>query len=111
MDFTEITMRNVLDFCAAMIILFEFCKWVFNLGSPFTELKKRVDQHDLFFKKDKDHLKRIDDKVGRIDDGVVVMGKALNELLRHVITGNDIEELKTQQKALNDYFYDDKGKN
>ena len=107
-DFTDITIRNILDFCAAMIILVEFCKVALDLGSPFKELKKRVDQHDTFFRKDKDHLKKIDDKVGKIDDGVIVMGKALNELLRHVITGNDIDELKSQQKALNDYFYDDK---
>ena len=104
-DLSRITFQDIVNFAAACIVLFEFGKWLISFGNPIVELKKRVDEHDDLFQNDKDHLDRIDDAVGRIDEGVIVLGKALNELLRHQITGNDVEALKDQQKKVNDYFY------
>lgn len=101
----NITVKDIIDFCALMIIVFNFGKWLLTFGNPIIELKKRVDRHDDLFSKDKEHLEKIDGAMKKIDEGVTVLGKALNEMLRHEISGNDISELKAQQKALNDYFY------
>lgn len=107
-DLTKVTFQDIVNFAAACIVLFEFGKWLISFGNPIVELKKRIDAHDAKFRSDEDHLNSIDGAVGKIDEGVTVLGKALNELLRHEITGNDVEALKTQQTRLNDYFYGDK---
>ena len=108
MDLSQVTIKDVIDFFAVMIIVFNFGKWLLSFGNPIVELKKRIDRHDELFDKDKQHLDSIDTAITKIDDGVTVLGKAMNELLRHEISGNDINELKTQQKSLNDYFYGEK---
>ena len=104
----EITWQTLINFFAGCIVVFEFAKWIISFGNPFVELKKRLDAHDKLFSSNKEHLQKIDEAVSRIDDGVTVLGKALNELLRHEISGNDVAELKAQQKNLNDYFYGEK---
>ena len=104
-DLTKITFQDVVNFAAACIVLFEFVKWLISFGNPIVELRKRVDKHDELFGKDKDHFDTVDEAVKRIDGGVIVLGKAMNELLRHEITGNDIDALKEQQKKMNDWFY------
>lgn len=108
MDLSNVTVKDIIDLLAVLIIVFNFGKWLISFGNPIVELRKRIDGHDKLFSKDKDHLDRIDDAVNRIDEGVTVLGKALNELLRHEITGNDVEALKSQQTNLNDYFYGDR---
>lgn len=105
LDLSKVTFQDIVNLAAACIVLFEFGKWLISFGNPIVELKKRVDEHDGMFKNDKSRLDNIDNAVGRIDEGVTVLGKALNEMLRHEITGNDVDALKEQQKRLNDYFY------
>ena len=104
-DLTKVTFQDIVNFAAACIVLFEFGKWLISFGNPIVELKKRVEEHDAMFKSDENHLDNIDGAVAKIDEGVTVLGKALNELLRHEISGNDVGALKEQQKKLNDYFY------
>lgn len=108
MDLTAVTIKDLIDFFALMIIVFNFGKWLLTFGNPIIELKKRVDRHDDLFSKDEEHLDKVDKAITNIDDGITVLGKAINELLRHEVSGNDIGELKAQQKALNDYFYGEK---
>lgn len=107
-DLTKVTFQDIVNFAAACIVLFEFGKWLISFGNPIVEMKKRIDNHDAKFQSDENHLNSIDGAVSKIDEGVTVLGKALNELLRHEITGNDVEALKKQQTRLNDYFYGDK---
>lgn len=101
----NITVQNIIDFFAICIIVFTFFKWVISFGNPIVELKKRVDAHDKLFANDKAHLEKIDKGVSQIDEGMSVMGQALAEMMKHEITGNDIEALKGQQKRVNDYFF------
>ena len=105
MENLQITWDTILKIGAGLIILFEFGKWIISFGNPIVELKKRVDAHDKLFANDKTHLEKIDKGVSRIDEGVSILGQALSEMIKHEITGNDIEALKTQQKRVNDYFF------
>lgn len=108
MSIENITVRNIIDFFAICIIVFQFFKWIISFGNPFVELKKRVQTLESYMGKDKDHFDSIDAAIRKMDDGITVLGKAINEMLRHEITGNDIQALKEQQKEVNNYFYGDK---
>lgn len=105
MENLQITWDTILKIGAGLIILFEFGKWIISFGNPIVELKRRVDAHDKLFANDKGHLEKIDKAVTQIDEGVSVLGRALSEMMKHEITGNDIEALKEQQKKVNDYFF------
>lgn len=97
---------TIIKVAAGMIVLFEFGKWIVSFGDPIVELKKRVDAHDKLFANDKGRLDRIDKAVTQIDEGVGIMGRAISEMMKHEITGNDIDALKSQQAKVNDYFFD-----
>lgn len=105
MESLHITWDTILKIGAGLIILFEFGKWIISFGDPIVELKKRMDAHDKLFASDKGHIERIDKAVTQIDEGVSVLGRAINEMMKHEITGNDIGALKEQQKKVNDYFF------
>ena len=108
MESLQITWDTLLRIGAGLIVLFEFGKWVISFGNPIVELKNRLDAHDKMLDNDKKHLEKIDKGLGKVDEGVAIIGRAMNELLKHEITGNDIQELRQQQKFVNDYFYDAK---
>lgn len=102
----EITWDTLLKIAAGLIVFFEFGKWVISFGNPIVELAKRLDAHDKMLDNDKKHLEKIDKGLVKVDEGVATIGRAMNELLKHEITGNDIQELRQQQKLVNDYFYE-----
>ena len=105
------TWDTLLKIAAGLIVLFEFGKWIISFGNPIVELRKRVEVLENYLNNDKDHFTKIDQAIKEIDDGVVVLGKAINEMLKHEITGNDIDELKKHQRRVNDYFYGEKEHN
>ena len=108
MESLQITWDTILRLVAGLIVLFEFGKWIVSFGNPIVELKNRIDKHDTLLDNDKKHLEKIDKGLNKVDEGVATIGRAMNELLKHEITGNDIQELRQQQKLVNDYFYDAK---
>lgn len=101
----QITPDSIIKVLAGLIVLFEFGKWVISFGNPIVEMRKRLDAHDKLFANDKTHLEKIDKGVSQIDEGLSILGQALAEMMKHEITGNDIEALKSQQKRVNDYFF------
>lgn len=108
MESLQITWDTLLKIGAGLIVLFEFGKWIVSFGNPIVELKKRVDAHDRLFANDKSHLDKVDKGIARIDEGVSILGRALSEMMKHEITGNDIQALREQQRRVNDYFYETK---
>lgn len=102
---SNVTIKDLINLAAVCVIVFQFFKWIISFGNPIVEMKKRLDAHDKLFANDKTHLEKIDKGVSRIDEGVSILGQALSEMIKHEITGNDIEALKTQQKRVNDYFF------
>ena len=104
----QVAWDTILKIVAGLIVLFEFGKWVISFGNPIVDLKKRVDAHDKLFANDKSHLDKVDKGITRIDEGVSILGRALSEMMKHEITGNDIQALREQQRRVNDYFYEAK---
>lgn len=76
--------------------------WVFKfaLESVKRDVNKRWDEKD---RDDKEYRKeQIEDAI-RAQRGQQVMGNALREILRHMITGNHIEDLERVQQDLEVY--------
>lgn len=101
----SITIEQIIEFVAGAIILFQFGKWLVSFANPIVEIRKRVDKHDEFFANDKEKIDELTDKIDHLDDGLSVLGMALAELINHTVTGNDIDELKKQQKEITNFFY------
>lgn len=101
----SITVEHIIEFVAGAIVLFQFGKWLVSFANPFVELRKRVDKHDEFFANDKERIEELDKKLNRIEEGQSVLGMALAELINHSVTGNDIHELKKQQKEITRFFF------
>lgn len=101
----SITVDHIIEFVAGAIILFQFGKWLVSFANPIVELRKRVDKHDEFFANDKEKIDELTEKIDHLDDGLSVLGMALAELINHTVTGNDIDELKRQQKEITNFFY------
>lgn len=101
----SITVDQIIEFIAGAIILFQFGKWLISFANPIVEIRKRVDKHDEFFANDKEKIDELTDKIDHLDDGLSVLGMALAELINHTVTGNDIDELKKQQKEITNFFY------
>lgn len=106
------TWDTLLKIAAGLIVFFEFGKWVISFGNPIVklkeaveEIKRRLDRHDELFANDKSHLEKIDNGVSQIDEGLSVLGRAISEMMKHEISGDDIDALKEQQKYVNDYFF------
>ena len=101
----SITVDQIIEFVAGAIILFQFGKWLISFANPIVEIRKRVDKHDEFFANDKEKIDEVTEKIDHLDDGLSVLGMALAELINHTVTGNDIDELKKQQKEITKFFF------
>lgn len=105
-----VTWDTLLKLGAGLIIIFQVGKWLISFGNPIVEMKKRLDKHDEFLAKDKEHLEKVDKSVQRIDEGLGVLGLAIAEMMNHEVSGNDVEKLKRQQEKVTTYFYGRKTK-
>lgn len=107
----EVTWQTLTTIAAGLIILFQLGKWIISFGNPFVELKRRIDKHDTFLQRDKDHLEKVDQSIQQIDEGLSVVGLAVAEMISHEISGNDVSKLKRQKEKLETYFYGRKNDN
>lgn len=105
----HVTLQNIINALAALIVVFNFIKWIISFANPIVEMKDHLLAHDKMLDNDKKHLEKVDKGIKRLDEGVSIIGRSMNELLKHEITGNDIQALKEQQRYLNNYFYNAKG--
>lgn len=101
----SITLDEILEFVAGAIILFQFGKWIVSFANPIVDLRKRLDKHDQFFANDKEKIEKLTDTINHTDEGLAIVGMALAELINHTVTGNDIDELKKQQKEIMNFFF------
>lgn len=69
--------------------------------NPVDDLKKRVDDLE---RKISDSYPRYDSKIEVIEDGNRVVQRAILELLKHSIDGNNIDGLKDAEKELSKYL-------
>ena len=69
--------------------------------NPVDDLKKRVEDLE---RKIADSYPRYDKKIIEIEDGNRVVQRAILELLKHSIDGNNIDGLKEAEKELSKYL-------
>ena len=69
--------------------------------NPVDDLKKRVEELE---RKIADSYPRYDSRIEKIEEGNRGVQKAILELLKHSIDGNNIDGLKEAEKKLSDYL-------
>lgn len=104
----DISVKQIIEAIALLIVVFQFGKWLVSFANPIVDLKKRLDKHDQFFANDKEKITGLTETVRHTDEGLAVVGIALAELINHTVTGNDIDELKKQQKEITRFFFTEK---
>ena len=104
----NIRLEQIVEALALMIVIFQFGKWLVSFANPIVDLRKRLDKHDTFFANDKEKIEGLTETVNHTDEGLAIVGMALAELINHTVTGNDIDELKKQQKEITRFFFIEK---
>ena len=116
MENITVTFNTMLQLFGAIAVIGGGIKIIVSLFSPFRDLKTEMEKIMGFLAKDKerldegeDRMDNLGERMDRIDEALSVLGLAVSEMINHQVTGNDAEELKKQQKKLNEYFYNKKG--
>lgn len=97
MENIEITFNTILQLFGAIAVLGGGIKIIVSAISPYRDLKERM-------KKAETKAERIDQSLKRIEDAQKIQGKALMELLNHIITGNDIDALKEKYDEMVEHY-------
>lgn len=93
MENIEITFNTILQLFGAIAVLGGGIKIIVSALSPYRDLKERM-------KKAESKTQGVEQALNRIEDAQKIQGRALMELLNHMITGNDIEALKDRYDEL-----------
>jgi predicted nuclease with TOPRIM domain len=117
MDNITVTFNTILQLFGAIAVVGGGVKILVNLFNPFRNLKAEVEAIRGFLDRDNQRLKEgdkrmkeLDEKIDKLDDAMSEVGLAMSELMEHMISGNDVDELRKRQKRLNEYFYKGKEK-
>lgn len=73
-------------------------------GSPNRSQNKRLDDLEMWRKEVDRRLSIGDDHFRDIDNSNQVTQRAILALMKHAINGNDIDELRKAEQALEDYL-------
>lgn len=95
----EITYNTILQIFGAIAVIGGGIKIILTALSPYKDLKDKV-------KRQAEKIKGVESTLERIEESQRVQGKALMELLNHIITGNDIDKLKERHDDLVDHYID-----
>ena len=95
----EITYNTILQIFGAIAVIGGGIKIIVTAFSPYRDIKEKV-------KKQAEKIAGVESSLERIEESQRVQGKALMELLNHIITGNDIEKLKERHDELVDHYID-----
>lgn len=99
MENIEITYNTILQIFGAIAVIGGGIKIIITAFSPYKELKAKV-------KKQAERIEGVESALKRIEESQRVQGRALMELLNHIITGNDIDKLKERHDALVEHYID-----
>lgn len=99
MENIEITYNTILQIFGAIAVIGGGIKIIVSALSPYRDIKDKV-------KKQAEKIAGVESALVRIEESQKVQGKALMELLNHIITGNDIDKLKERHDELVDHYID-----
>ena len=115
MENVTITFNTLLQLFGAVAVVGGGLKIIISMFNPFRELKAEVNNIKGFLEDEKKRLKDgdkkmdyLDKRMDKMDEALSVLGLSMSEMINHMLTGNDEEALREQQRKLNEYFY--KGK-
>lgn len=102
------TPGQLLAICSAIVVISGAVHVMINLfykvsaptkiqNKRLDNIETRLDEHDLLFKND---LQRFD----RLEEGTHVTQRAILALLSHSIDGNEVDELRSAKKELQEYL-------
>lgn len=104
MEHIVITWNTVLSFFGAVAIIGGGIKVLAQLLNPFKELKEHLKKHDEMLHNDNERIKEQDKALARIEEGQKIQGRAMMEILNHMITGNDTDKLKERYQEMVDFY-------
>ena len=78
--------------------------WKDRSKAPYKELKARMESVEKEIEQMHGYLTNDYEKIGGLEDGGKVLMESMNALLGHGIDGNNIEEMRTSRKHLNEYL-------
>ncbi len=101
MEHIMITVDTVLQFFGAVAVIGGGVKIIVSAFSPYRNMKDKLKKHDELFDNDNKRINGMETSLKRIEESQTLQGRALMELLNHIITGNHVEKL---EKRYNDLF-------
>ena len=72
--------------------------------SPHKEMAKKVEDLEHHVEEIEARLKNDNWRIEQLEDGVRVLLESMGALLSHSIDGNNMEEMKSAKKKLNEYL-------
>ena len=104
MEQIMITVDTVLQFFGAVAVVGGGVKIIISAFSPYREMKEKLKKHDGLFDKDNKRINGIEESLERIEESQKLQGRAIMELLNHVITGNHMDKLEKRYGDLMDHY-------
>ena len=106
MESIIITFDTVLQFFGAIAVIGGGVKIIVSAFSPYRDMKQKLKNHDKQFEENNKRIDGIEGTLERIEESQRLQGKALMELLNHIITGNHIDKLEGRYNDLMKHYID-----
>lgn len=103
MDNLTITFQTVLAFFGAVAVIGGGIKLILEATTPFKQLHKRQNDMEAKLDNDNKRFKEIESNYKELKDTINQQNKLLIQIADHLITGNDVDELKRQRDKLLDH--------
>lgn len=81
-------------------------KWINRARTPNRLQNERLDKHEEWLKKHDAMLDNDNKRLRQLEDGNKIIQRALLELLKHGIDGNDIDGMRKVRDDLQQYLID-----
>jgi hypothetical protein len=91
------TLQTILSIAGGLTILAGGIGVIVKMGDPYKKVKEKVDKHEQYLDNDNKRLVEIEK-----NDKIIC--QILLAMLNHMISGNDVDELKKERDELQEYL-------
>ena len=95
-----VTIQTILQILGAVAIIGVGVNWIIKMFSPFTQLKKQVEEQEKKLARDKQALDDIHTTLTKLDRRMGITSWAIIEIMNHEISGNDVNKLEKRRDDL-----------
>ena len=96
----QVTIQTILQILGAVAIVGVGVNWIIKMFSPFTQLKKQVEEQEKKLARDKQALDDIHATLTKLDRRMGITSWAIIEIMNHEISGNDVNKLEKRRDDL-----------